>query len=370
MFNTKLLEAVERFTKEDLAGKARTFDDEQRFPDAFWEFLVKDLKLFTCLLSEEDQPLSFRTFLETLRLISKEYASLASLLLTQGIYTIWAIERFADPDQRKVYLPDLVSGLQIGAFAFSEPDIHLKRDMPQTLARQTEEGWVLKGHKHMVSNASLADLCLVYAQTISLDNSLGTGIFLVETAKKGVSVGPTISKSGMKSLPIAPISFEDVSLADNSLLGARLDARNCLAEILVKMRLAISAQSLGIAEGVFKKGLDYSKLKRGFGRRPIDVSVNQLKFSEIEMKLAACEAYYHACIGGEMSDDRQISMLKLLTTETAQEVAEDVVRITGAYSFIADNDIERYVNDAKITGLYGGSTDSLKHNIARIWLDD
>lgn len=87
------------------------------------------------------------------------------------------------------------------------------------------------------------------------------------------------------------------------------------------------------------------------------------------MKLAACKAYYHRYISGRMVDDRRVSMLKLLTTTTAQEVAEDVVRITGAYSFIADNDIERYVNDAKVTGLYGGSIDSLKKNIAQVWLE-
>lgn len=370
MFHEQLTEDVYHYTRNHLAGKAREYDNSQTFPEEFWQYLSKELRLFDYLITKDPQPRSFRTFLESIRIISKEFASLGSILLTQGIYAIWTLDQFGTNSQKEKYLDSLLSGEQLGGFAFSEEDIRLKKELPHTLALQTEAGWMLTGKKHMVSNANLADFLLVFARTKHLDGQERTGIFIVNPHQEGVTVGQAIEKHGVKAMPIAPISFNNVQLEADSLLGNRFDAVDILAQVLVKMRLVISAQALGIAEGVFKKGLDYSKLKRGFGKRPIDVSVNQFKFSEIEMKLAACKAYYHEYIRGSMVDDRCASMLKLLTTSTAQEVAEEVVRITGAYSFIADNDIERYVNDAKVTGLYGGSMDSLKRNIAQIWLED
>ena len=370
MFHEDLTAEVSQYTHTHLAGKAREFDDSQTFPQEHWHYLSKNLRLFDCLITKDAQPRSFRTFLEAIRIISKEFASLGSILLTQGIYAIWTLEHFGTEEQKEVYLESLVSGEILGGFAFSEQDIRLKKELPQTLAIQTETGWILTGQKHMVSNASLADFLLVFARTQTLEGQEGTGIFIVHSHQEGVTVGKAIEKYGVKAMPIAPVTFDGVQLAKDSLLGNRLDALEVLAQVIVKMRLAISAQALGIAEGVFRKGLDYSRLKRGFGKRPIDVSVNQFKFSEIEMKLAACKAYYHEYIRGSMVDDRRVSMLKLLTTSTAQEVADEVVRITGAYSFIADNDIERYVHDAKVTGLYGGATDSLKRNIAQIWLEN
>ena len=307
--------------------------------------------------------------MEATRIISKECASLASILLTQGIYVIWTIEQFATSEQKRQYLPELLSCQMIGSFAFSEQDISLKKNLPTTAAKEVDGGWCLSGHKHMVSNVAEAGLILVFAQTIRKTGEKGTGIFFVDATTEGISIGSPMSKSGMKSLSLSPVTFTDVFVDSSALMGdGKQEGLSYLSQILVKMRLAISAQALGIAEGVFQKGLGLSVLKRGFGRRLIDVSVNQFKFADMEIRLAACEAVYHDYIKTDMTDPRRGAMLKLMTTETAQEISDEVVRIIGTYSFIEDNDIERYVNDAKVTGLYGGSTDSLKRRVAQAWL--
>lgn len=369
MFHDELIQHVTELSSNDLASTVKVYDVAENFPKELLDKVVSETNLLAILLSKEEQPVGFRTFLESIRIISKEFASIASILLTQGIFVTWTLDQFGTSSQKEQYLSDLVSCKKIGAFAFSEQDISLKKNFPLTVARETADGWELSGYKHMISNATEAEVFLVFAQTIRQNGEKGTAIFIVDSQQAGLSVGSPVSKSGMKSMPLAPVSFEAVQLPEDALLGdGQKEGLSYLSQILVKMRLAISAQALGIAEGVFHKGLAMSTLKRGFGKRLIDVSVNQFKFSEMEIKLAACEAVYHDYILTEMTDSRRVAMLKLMTTATAKDLSDEVVRIVGTYSFIEDNDIERYVNDAKVTGLYGGTTDSLKRIVAQAWL--
>lgn len=369
MFQTDWLDSLKKWLDSEEFAHIKETEKTGDFPRQGLLHLAREYHFFENLLTSLDQPRAFRSFLEAIRLISKDCASLASILLTHGIYVIWTIEHFATEEQKERYLPQLLSCQTMGAFAFSEQDISLKKQLPQTLAREVEGGWLLSGQKHMVSNVPHAGVLLVFAQTIRQSGEKGTGIFFVDTGAEGVGIGQPMTKSGMRSLVLAPVGFTEVFLDSAALMGdGKKEGLSHLSQVLVKMRLAISAQALGIAEGGFQKGLDLSVLKRGFGGRLIDVSVNQFKFADMEIRLAACEAVYHDYIQTDMTDPRKGALLKLLTTDTAQEIADEVVRIIGTYSFIEDNDLERYVHDSKITSLYGGSTTSLKRSVAQAWL--
>ena len=368
LFYDDVITAVSKYTTKELVGNARDYDSHERFPEEQWRSIAKDLKLFNLLVSSANPAKGCRTFLEAVRIISTEFASLASIAITQGIYGIWTLQHFGTPLQKEKYLDKMVTTDLMVALAFSELDVDLEREYPRTIARQTEHGWELSGKKNMVSNVTLAGLIFVLAQTIDLKGNRGMRIVIVDAKSQGVKIGQSVDKVGVRAMPLAPIEFDNVLIGNDCLMSDSIEGRTQLQQILIKMRLAISAQSLGIAEGVFQKGLNYSSLKRGFGKRPIDVQINQFKFASMQIKLSACEAYYNEYIKGSMTDDRGVSILKVMTSSVAQEVADEVVRITGAYSFIADNDIERYVRDAQVTGLYGGATNTLNRKISEIWL--
>lgn len=370
LFYEDVLEEVKAYVDQELAGKARYFDINELFPERFFGHLSEDIKLFDLLLTADDPERGLRTFLEAVRLIATEFASLASLVAAQGIYGIWALKTFGSPEQQEKLLPLWQTGQSLAAFAFSENQLDLAKRLPETVARQTATGWALTGYKHMVSNVGLAKYFLVLAQTVDLYGEKGTGIFLVPADQPGVTLEPQVDKLGLRAMPLAPIRFEAVNLPETALLGGELAGLAQYEAIMVQMRLTISAQSLGLAQGVFAKGLADSKIKRGFGKRPIDVPLNQFKLADMASQLAACQSYYEAHIRGQMTDSHQVSLLKLMTARLAQEVAEEMVRLTGAYSFVADNDIERYVRDAQVVANYGGSLDSLKGQVAAIWLTD
>lgn len=368
LFDEELLEGVKAFIQTEVRGKARYYDVNEIFPERLWKILSQDLRIFDLLVDYPNPERGFRTFLEIIRLLSIDFSSLASIAFTQGIYGISLLNTFGTDQQKKDYLADLVSCQKVAVFAFSEKDIDLERQIPTTTARQTEHGWVLSGDKYKIANVTLAHLVFVLARTIDCYGQKGTGIFLLDMKEEGIRIGESVDKVGLRAMPLAPLHFDSVKLAPDSLLGNVGAGLAQWKAITLKMWVASSAQSLGIAEGAFKKGLSCSQLKRSFGKRPIDVEINQFKFSDMKTKLAACEAYYNNYIRSQMTDERSVAILKVLTSETARTIAEEVIRITGSYSFVADNDIERYVRDAAVASTYGGSSDSLRRQIAQVWL--
>lgn len=362
-----VLEKLRHFVSHDLVDKAHDFETQEMFPQEIWQdFLSFDF--FDLLLTGDEA--DYRTFLEGLRLLASESPSLSAIASVQGVYGILPISLFGTASQQEAYLEDLVTGRMMSAFAFSEEGCDLERQSPRTVARQTQEGWELSGTKYMVSNAELVDIVLVLATTIFLDGQEGVGIFIVPRSAEGVAVKPSLKKLGMRAMPLAPMTFERVLLSADSLLGDPEQGRQYFQTILMKKRLAISAQSLGIAEGVFHKGLADSKIKRGFGKRPIDVPINQERFVSIKTRLEACRAYYQSCLIHGLTDERQVAMLKLMTADLARDVAGDVLQITGAHSFIAGDDIERFVKDSQVVALYGGSSQRLRRRVAAKWLNE
>ncbi|HFU4488672.1 TPA: acyl-CoA dehydrogenase family protein [Streptococcus suis] len=368
LFDQERIDKIQKFIQEQVIGKARYYDINERFPERLWAYLSQELGIFDLLVTYPDRAVGFRTFLEIIRQLSLEFASLASIAYTQGIYGISLLNRFGSPEQKQAYLADLVSCQKMGVFAFSEKDIDLERELPSTIARQVDDGWVISGVKHKIANASLADVVFVLAKTIDTYGKKGTGIFIVDRQQKGVTVGESVEKIGLRAMPLAPMSFEGVRLPSNSLLGGVEAGLQQWQATLMDMWGAIAAQSLGIAEGVHQKGITCSQLKRNFGKRPIDVTINQIKFAEIETKLAACKAYYQEYLRSDMQEKRAILILKVLTSETARSLSEEVIRITGSYHFLAENDIERYVRDAEVASTYGGTNDGMRRKIAQKWL--
>lgn len=215
----RILEELNEFIEKEIAGKVRYFEINHIFPERFWSYLSNELKIFNLLVDSKESEVSFKTFLELIRQLSREFASLAAIASAQAIYGIWALHTFGTLEQKLNYLPAMIAGKELAGFAFAEAERDIDKKLPMTIARQTKDGWLLTGHKHMVSNAGLARHILVYAQTIDLLGEKSKGIFIVDTRSPGVSVGEQLNKEGLQSMPLAPITFEQVQLKSDTLLG-------------------------------------------------------------------------------------------------------------------------------------------------------
>lgn len=371
LFDTEkkaLVEDIITYTNDKLTQEAKYFDETGEFPKKLLTPLLEQ-NVFSFLLS--DEKLDLAVFLEIIRIVSKKFASLASILLTQGFYAIHPLAKFGTKKQKEEYLNDLVMGKKIGAFGLTEEndDSRFNSDL-KTVAWETDDGWEVTGSKKYISDAPIADVFLIVAKTHHLNGSVGTGIFIVDSKQEGLVVNESMDKMGVRSLPVASVDLNKVKLNKDSLLGGATDGLRQVQSVMNLMKLAVSLQALGISQGSFEKGMDYLSLVRKFGNRLIDNQDIQYKMADLRANIYSAEAFARQIILTDPQDTIDVATAKLLTANVAIETTETVIQLTGGYGYMKDSEIERYVRDAKITAIYGGSSRSQKEIIAKHWIDN
>lgn len=360
-----LLQEVSEYTKTKLSPVAQEYDESEKFPTEFLPYFFEN-EVFDLLNSHSKIDLA--AFLEVIRIISTSFASFASILLTQGLYSISPLYHFGTTEQKERYLTSLNSGKSLGGFGFSEEYSGADLSYLETTAWETEEGWTIEGSKNYVSNAPVADLFLIVAKATKLNGKKGIGVFIVERSEKGLTIEKSMDKMGIKSLPVASIRLKTVKVGQDALLGGSLDGESQVDHIMNLMKLSVSMQAIGISQGSFKKGMHYLSLVRKFGNRLIDNVSTQETLADISTQIYAAEAFTRQIILTNPQEKTEVAMSKILTAKTAINTTETMIQLTGGYGYMKDSDIERYVRDAKVTAIYGGSSSAQKQIIAEPWV--
>lgn len=359
------LEEVETYTEETIAGIARYYDETEEFPHEPMEYFFQN-DFFSLLTSNSEEDLM--VFLETIRIVSSKFAALGSILLTQGFYAVAPLHQFGTDEQKAKYLPDLISGKSYGGFGLSEENDSGDPTYIHTLAVETPLGWVINGNKKYISNAPLATVLLVAARTKSLDGSDGTGIFIIEADRIGLTVTEPMEKTGIRPLQVASVQLQQVEVAHDALLGNILEGVDQVTFTMNLMKLSVAMQAVGIAQGAFAKGLEHMSVVRKFGNRLIDNQSTQERMADMKTSIYSAEAFVRMVMT-DTQNSIEVAMAKLLTANIALQVTESIIQLTGGYGFMKDSDIERYIRDAKVTSIYGGSSRSQRRMITEPWVN-
>ncbi len=362
----QLLDEISVYTKQTLSPVAQEYDESGKFPTEFLPFFFEK-EVFHLLNTHSS--LDIGAFLEMIRIVSMKFASLASILLTQGLYATSPFYHFGTEEQKEKYLGSLLNGKSFGGFGLTEEYGGSDLSYLETTARETETGWTIEGSKQFVSNAPVADVFLIAANAYKLNGDTGLGLFIVERSDKGFTVAKAMDKMGIKSLPVASVQLNKVEVGQEALLGGELDGVAQITQIMNLMKLSVSMQAIGIAQGSFDKGMHYLSLVRKFGNRLIDNTSTQHTLADISTQIHAAEAFTRQVILTRPQETTEVAMAKLLTANTAIDTTETMIQLTGGYGYMKDSEIERYVRDAKVTAIYGGSSDSQKKLIATPWLN-
>ena len=299
-------------------------EDEQQFPRELLYQFIERFDIFSLLLDSQDSVLGTE-FLTFIRLISKDFPAFSAVLLTQACYGIYPILRYGSQEQKASYVESLVRGEILAGLGFSEGKLMDSLEVIETTARKTETGWSLTGKKSIVSNCRYTDILLILAKVQEADGEDGYGVFIVDTIRPGVTFGDDIAKPGLQGLPVNSVTFDQVKLPEDSLLGLTFNGETQLNDIIKKLQLGLSAISIGISEGAFEKGLAFVKVKRGFGKRLIDATVYQHQFADLYTKLCAAEAYFSSCKDRVKEDSLFVSQIKLYTTKVAIVISEEII---------------------------------------------
>lgn len=368
----QLLEEVRQFSTQTLRSVASQYDKSETYPSSEMKMLF-DKRILELILGMQVQDECFSHFLEVIRIVSQDFASVGSILLTQATAGVIPIDQFATDEQRQGYLQGVVTGQTVAALALSEKNTgaHLKKI--RTTARETEDGWVIQGEKVTISNAPIADIILVVAKIEGLhsqDSEDCIGIFIVDGKAEGLNVQSPDFKTGITSLPIATVEMDHVKLKSDALLGNNRQAAFFVQYLMKLQKIMIATQAIGIAEGAMSRGLAHVMSDRRFGQRLIDLKKIQFSLAEVQTKIEVANAFLKEVAFREKLDSNSVAMLKLMASDLAIEATETTLQVTGGYAYMRNNELERFVRDAKITAIYGGSSITQKMIISSPWVNN
>jgi acyl-CoA dehydrogenase len=280
---------------------------------------------------------------------------------------------FASEEQKRRWMPAYVSGEMMGALAMTEPGTGSDLAGISTTAKLAADGthYVLNGAKTFISGGVLADRVLVVARTapVTPDNRRGgLSILFVDTKSPGYTVGKKLDKIGLKTSDTAELSFQDVKVPVEDLLGEEGQAFKYLTHNLVEERLAIIVGSTAQAGAAINFAVNYVKERKAFGQ-PVS------SFQNTKFVLADCEADYQAAQALtdraiELFDEGKLSpsdaaAAKIFTTEAAGRIIDKCLQLHGGYGYINEYPIARLYADTRVSRLYGGTSEIMRTIVAK-----
>lgn len=273
-------------------------------------------------------------------------------------------------DQKRKFLPRLVSGELIGAIAMTEPGTGSDLKGIRTKAERRQGGWSLQGAKTFISNGYLAGLVLVVAATSDDDGTRGKSIFLVEPRDcPGFRVGRLLDKLGLKAQDTAELFFDDVQVGDDQLLGGRLgQGMRQLMSDLPYERLIIGVMALAAMEGAYDATLSYVRERHAFGEPIAKLQNTRFKLAEIATEIQVGRAFVDRCVEDLVAgrlDTATASMAKLWGSETQGRVVDACLQLFGGYGYMNEYLIARMYTDARVQRIYGGTSEIMKEVISR-----
>jgi butyryl-CoA dehydrogenase len=355
-----------RDTARDLATKeilprAAELDRAHEFPRAIVNRLGA-LGLMGVMVPEKwggagMDALSYALALEE---ISRACASTGVIMSVQNSLVCAPLVSAGTDAQRARWLPDLATGKKIGCFALSEPEAGSDAAAQRTSAVRRGGGWVLSGTKNFITNAPVADLMLVAANTDPGKGAKGISIFLVPTATPGVKVGKPDDKLGIRAAVSAQVFLADCAVGEDALLGAEGEGFKLAMRALDGGRIGIAAQAVGIARAAFEDAVQYAQERKTFGQPIAHHQAIQFKLADMCTEIEAARLLLWRAAVKKDSGARyttEAAKAKLFASEVANRAAKEALQVFGGYGYLTDFPAERHYRDAKITEIYEGTSE-------------
>ena len=303
--------------------------------------------------------------------LSAAWPSLAVGVAVNSGIVAGSIVRNGTAEQRKRWLPKLMDGAGLGAFALTEPTSGSDAASLRMTARRETAGWRLDGRKQFITNARYAPFAIVLARVGDFDpkrSSAGITAFVVPLDATGVSLGTSERKHGLRASDTSALILEDAAVGDDNVLGEVGKGFAVAMSGLDGGRIGIAAQSVGIARRVLEIARAYSLERQQFGRPIADFEALRFRIAKAESDLAAARLL--ALRAASLRDrgepfTREAAMAKLYASEMAQRATHAAVQILGGNGYMRDYAVERYARDGRATTIYEGTSEIQRIVIAR-----
>ncbi len=278
------------------------------------------------------------------------------------------ISSLGTDEQKRRWLPGLVSGETISAIAMTEPGAGSDLQGIRTTAVDKGDHYVLNGSKTFISNGILADLVVVVAKTDTDAGHKGISLLVVERGMKGFERGRNLDKMGLKAQDTAELFFDDVVVPKENLLGEEGSGFVSLMVNLPQERLSIAMIAAAACESLLDMSLAYAKEREAFGRPIGKFQHNRFLVAEMATEAHIARVFVDDCVRkhneGKL-DAKLAAMAKWWTTELQNKLVDRAVQLHGGYGYMMEFPVARAYVDSRIQTIYGGTTEIQKEIIGR-----
>ena len=306
--------------------------------------------------------------------LTEELAKADSGSIIVGIQTINDLvipylQRFANDEQKERFLKPLCSGEKIAAIAMTEPEAGADLAGIRTLARDNGDGsFTVNGAKTFISNGVQADFTIIVAITDPEKGRAGISLLIVEDGLEGYTQTGPLQKVGLKSQDTAELSFENVQVPAENLLGERGAGFGYLRHNLAQERLSIAVGSVATSRRAFDLVYQHSQDRKTFGNRLVDHQAYRWELAKMVQGLQAAQSFVDACIEAKVKgelDETTAAMAKYHTTELQIEVVNQALQMHGGYGFMMEYPIATHYLDSRVQPIYGGPNEIMLEIVSR-----
>lgn len=276
-------------------------------------------------------------------------------------------------DVKQRYLPGVADGSLTVAFALSEAGAGTDAGQLQLRARPDGDGYVLNGSKIYITNASVADLFVIFARTGEKDSgSRGVSVFAVEAGTPGLSVGQRFETLGHRCSQIWEVNLDDCRVPAEALIGPEGEGFKYVREGFSRNRALYACRVLGVAQAALDYAIEYVSERETFGLPIGSRDSVRMRCARMAMDLEAARQLSYAAAAAQDDPDRSAndrnhiaSMAKAVSADVCERITREAVQLLGGAGYTADHPVERYFRDSKLFTIGDGSSEIMEHVVAR-----
>ncbi|KZN99912.1 acyl-CoA dehydrogenase [Pseudobacillus badius] len=304
--------------------------------------------------------MDFPSYIIAINELSKVSATIGVILSVHTSVGTNPILYFGTEEQKRKYVPKLASGEYLGAFCLTEPGAGSDAANLKTKAVKQGDYYTINGSKVFITNGGEADTYIVFASTNPAAGSKGVSAFIVEKDTPGLMIGKDEHKMGLYGSRTVQLTFEDMKVPQDQLLGKEGEGFKIAMANLDVGRIGIAAQALGIAEAALEAAAQYAKERKQFGKPIAAQQGLAFKLADMATSVEAAKllVYRAADLRAKgLPCGKEASMAKLYASKAAVEVAIEAVQVHGGYGYTKEYAVERFFRDAKVTEIYEGTSE-------------